>query len=56
MDVHVHKCRHQELTVKPEYEIIDLYFLTSFLIPVHNTTMSWYDISKILDLEGPLEA
>ena len=25
-------------------------------VPVHNSTMSRYNVSKVLDLEGPLEA
>ena len=56
MDIHVHKCGHQELTVEPENNNYVYSYYLGISQPVHNTTMSRYDVSKILDLEGPLEA
>ena len=56
VDVHVHKCGHQELTVEPENNNYVYSYYLGISQPVHNTTMSRYDVSKILDLEGPLEA
>ena len=60
VDVHVHKGGHQKLTVESGIGRLKLDFISIyiyiFFLPVHNTTMSWYDVSKVLDLECPLEA